>query len=263
MRKRIATILSIIIASHFAVSAKKSYHKSSHRTYSSRTHSKSHKKHLVKDLRPVLTIDDVKDNEHLWGIDISHYQTDIDWSKMQDEKPHFMFIKASEGADLRDNKYIDHYTEAKKIGIPVGSYHFFSYKSTGKEQARNFLAVAQHSTGDLIPVLDAEYTRSIPADKEKVTAELTDFVNAVYEQLGHYPIIYCNYKYFQAYLTESIQKKCKLWIVDYRNQPNGDWILWQKTDKFKLAAIKGHVDLNFFKGNATSLQELFYKSKNG
>jgi lysozyme len=210
----------------------------------------------------VLTIDDVKDSDQLWGIDISHYQSDIDWSKMMVEKPHFMFIKASEGANMQDNKYFDYYTEAKKIGIPVGSYHFFSYKSTGKEQAKNFLSVAQHSTGDLIPVLDAEYTRSIPADKEKVTVELTDFVNAVYEQLGYYPIIYCNYKYFQAYLTESIQKKCKLWIVEYRNQPVGDWTLWQKTDKFKLAGIKGHVDLNFFKGNQTTLQELLYKSKN-
>jgi len=258
MTKRLVTILSIIIASHFAVSAKKSHHKSSHRAYS-----KSHKTHHSKDLRPELTIEDVKDTEQLWGIDISHYQTSIDWPRMQNEKPHFMFIKASEGADLRDNKYNSYYTEAKKLGIPVGSYHFFSYKSTGKEQAKNFLAVAQHTTGDLIPVLDAEYTRSIPADKEKVTAELTDFVNAVYEKLGYYPIIYCNSRYFQAYLTEAIQKKCKLWIVEYRNRPDGDWTLWQKTNKFKLASIKGHVDLNLFKGNQTNLQELLYKNKNG
>jgi lysozyme len=263
MTKRIATILSIIIASHFGVAAKKSQHRSHHHTYSSRTHSKSHRIHRVKDLRPELTIEDVKDTEQLWGIDISHYQKDIDWAKMQNEKPHFMFIKASEGADRIDEKYLTNYTEARKLGIPVGSYHFFSYKSTGKEQAKNFLAVARHSTGDLIPVLDAEFTRSIPADKEKVTAELTDFINTIYEQLGYYPIIYCNYKYFQAYLTESIQKNCKLWIVEYRNQPDGDWTLWQKTNKFKLASIKGHVDLNFFKGNLTNLQELFYKSKNG
>ena len=263
MTKRITTLLCIIIASHFVVSAKKSHHKSSHRTYSSHIHSKSHKKHQVKDLRPVLTIDDVKDNEQLWGIDISHYQTDIDWSQLQNEKPHFMFIKASEGANLQDNKYISYYTEARKLGIPVGSYHFFSYKSTGIEQAKNFLAVAQHSTGDLIPVLDAEYTRSIPADKEKVTAELNDFVNAVYEKLGYYPIIYCNYKYVHEYLTEAIQKKCKLWIVEYKNQPIADWALWQKTNKFKLAAIKGHVDLNLLNGNQTKLQELLYISKNG
>jgi lysozyme len=266
MKKRIVTLLSLIIALQFTVSAKKPHHKSNHATYSSRTHSgsnKGRKAHKVTDLRPVLTINDINDPEHLWGIDISHYQSDINWVELENEKPNFMFIKASEGADIQDTKYSSYYSEAKKIGIPVGSYHFFSYKSSGKEQAKNFLAVAQHSNGDLIPVLDAEYTRSIPADKEKVTAELSDFVDAVYEKLGYYPIIYCNYRYFSAYLTETIQKKCKLWIVEYKNQPNGDWTLWQKTDRFKLTAIKGHVDLNFFNGNQTGLQALLYKSKNG
>ena len=268
-KKRFVAILSLIVASHFAVSAKKTYKKSSrhHHTYAqSKSHSKKSTKkttYHVKDTRPEMTIADVKDSDKLWGIDVSHYQAEIDWLALSKEKPNFMFIKASEGINMKDSKYSTYYSEAKKLGIPVGSYHFFSYKSSGKEQAANFLSVAQHSSGDLLPVLDAEYVKSMPEDKARIKAELIDFVTTVYNKLGLYPIIYCNYRYFQAYLAETIlQTNCKLWIVDYRNEPNCPWTLWQSTNKFKLSAIKGHVDLNFFNGNMDMLKDIFVQNIN-
>jgi lysozyme len=257
MKKFLLTLLSLIIASHVMIMAKKPHYKSHGRhAYSSRAYKK---KRVRVDNRPEMTINDVKDTGNPWGIDISHYQSDIDWNTLQIEKPHFMFIKASEGIDLKDHKYDVYYSEAKKIGIPVGSYHFFSYKSSGKDQAENFLSVAQHQTGDLLPVLDAEYIRKMPKDRQKITEELTNFVNTVYERLGFYPIIYCSYRYCQTYLTEAIQKKCKLWIVDYKNKPNGNWTLWQATNKFKLSSIKGHVDLNIFNGSIHAMKDIFFQ----
>ncbi|MDP4209830.1 MAG: glycoside hydrolase family 25 protein [Bacteroidota bacterium] len=263
MRKRIAMIVSMVIASHFTVSAQKT-HKKSHGQRVHATHGQlhAHKKrnaHKIKDTRPEVTINDVKDLENLWGIDVSHHQSKINWEALESEKPHFMFIKASEGTTIQDEKYSTYYSEAKKLDIPVGSYHFFSYKSTGKEQADHFFSIAQHRTGDLLPVLDAEYIRRMPRDKEKITKELTDFVNSVYERLGFYPIIYCSYRYCQTYLSEEIQKKCKLWIADYKAMPRYEWTLWQTTNKFRLASIQGHVDLNFLNGNINNLKELFIK----
>jgi lysozyme len=267
MRKHTYILFAFLAISHMGAYAKKSHRKShkqkAHTAYASKHSKKKRVSHKTHDLRPTLTLDDVKDLENLWGIDISHYQSTIDWEGLATEKPNFMFIKASEGIDIQDSKYISHYTEARRLGIPVGSYHFFSYKSPGKEQANNFLAVAQHNNGDLLPVLDAEYTRSTPKDRIKVAAELSDFVNTVYEKLGKYPIIYCNYSYYQAFLTEGIIDKCKLWIVDYKNQPTCPWTFWQTTDRFKLTSIKGHVDLNIFNGTQDNLKELFYYKATG
>jgi len=265
MKKRIAVILSLIIASQFTVFARKT-HKPNRNIHTShiKTHSHNkHKTHKVKDLRPELTIDDVKNQENLWGIDVSHYQSNINWVDLENEKPNFMFIKASEGTSFKDEKYSTYYTEAKKLGIPVGSYHFFTYNSTGKDQANNFLSTAQHTNGDLLPVLDAEYTRSMPNDKEKIKAELIDYVITIYDKLGFYPIIYCNYRYFQTYLAETILQNCKLWIVDYKDKPECNWTLWQSTNKFKLTSIKGHVDLNFINGGITNLKDLIYETKTG
>jgi len=264
--KKLVFIISLLLIVVFAGATS---HKSTAKHRSSKSHSKSYTHHKTYskpkvDTRPELTLKDVQIPNKLWGIDISHYQADINWLALSDERPNFMFIKASEGINLKDEKYASYYDEASKLGIPVGSYHFFSYKSSGKEQAENFLSVAKHKNGDLLPVLDAEYTKSMPEDKSKIKAELIDFVTTIYQKLGSYPIIYCNHRYFQTYLAETIlQANCKLWIVDYKNEPICNWTLWQSTDKLKLAAIKGHVDLNFFNGDLESLKNILYKAENG
>lgn len=219
-----------------------------------RRHSKH--KHYRKPT-PEVTISHVNTLEHPWGIDISHYQTDIDWIKLGQQKPNFIFLKATEGATIQDQKYEEYYHQIGELDIPVGSYHFFSYKSTGEDQAKNFLSTVKRKQGDLPLVLDAEYTRTMP-EKELVKKELLIFINLVYQAMGTYPMIYCNYKYYQTYLQEIIPEACKLWIVDYQRKPDCDWTFWQTTSKFKLDAIKGHVDLNLFNGTKQSLESLLF-----
>jgi len=249
MQKRLISLLCIIFLVQFSVFAKKQHN----------TH-KSHKAiHKVHHIQPTVTLNDVKPLENVWGIDVSHYQNDINWDKLGEQKPNFMFIKASEGVTLQDTKYLEHYAEAKKRKILVGSYHFFSYKSTGKDQADNFLSIAQHKDSDLLPVLDVEFTKEMP-QKAEVTCELLSFVNTIYEKLGHYPIVYCDYKFYKIYLQENLCDKCKLWIVNYKEKPSCDWAFWQTTDKFKLEGIRGFVDLNMFNGSIANLNSMLYHS---
>lgn len=251
MQKRLISVLCLILLLQFSVSAKKS-HKTSKRH--------SHKRHEILDKRPALTLEDVKPAENVWGIDVSHYQSSINWEILGQQKPNFMFIKASEGATFQDMTYLVNYNEARKRGILVGSYHFFSYKVSGIEQANNFLAIALHKDSDLLPVLDAEFTRKMPK-KDWVVKELANFVNTIYEKLGHYPIVYCNNRYFNLYLKEHLQDKCKLWIVDYKAKPQGDWAFWQTTNKLKLNGIRGYVDLNMFNGPMANMKNLLYQKK--
>lgn len=248
MLKRLFPILCIIIFSQFSAFAKKS-----HRIH--RSHKTTHKTLHIQ--QPTVTLEEVKLPENVWGIDVSHHQNDINWELLGEQKPNFMFIKASEGVTCQDTKYLQNYSEAKKRRILVGSYHFFSYKSCGKDQASNFLSIAQHKDSDLLPVLDAEFSRKMPK-KEKVINELTSFINTIYEKLGHYPIVYCDYRFYKLYLQEHLSDKCKLWIVNYKEKPNCDWAFWQKTDKFKLAGIRGFVDLNMFNGPVTNLNSMLY-----
>lgn len=194
-------------------------------------------------------------NQKLWGIDISHYQEIYDWDKIKEQKPEFVFIKTSEGSTIKDDKYLTFYEKFRELKIPVGSYHFFTYTSNGKSQALNFLSVARYRRGDLPLVLDAEYAKKMP-DSRIVTRELTAFLTTVKKETGCNPIIYCPYSYYLKYIKNIITTKSKLWIVDYKEEPDCNWTFWQTTEKYKMPGIKGFVDFNLFKGSNEDLKKL-------
>lgn len=207
--------------------------------------------------KQIINFQTVTSENKIWGIDVSHHQSDIDWKSLLRQKPHFIFFKATEGASIKDSKYEENYYEARNYGIIVGSYHFFSYRSSGVEQANNFLKVAKYKSGDLPLVIDAEYSRKMPS-KKVVTKELTDFMKIITRKTGKKPIVYCDYDFYIQYLKGNLKNKHYLWICDYRQQPECDWTFWQTTDKFEIQGVKGRVDLNIFNGTRADLKALLF-----
>lgn len=62
--------------------------------------------------------------------------------------------------------------------MKIGAYHFFSYNSPGKLQAKYFIRYAKLQKGDLPYVLNAEYKTPMPKRKV-VTRELLSFLETV------------------------------------------------------------------------------------
>ena len=195
------------------------------------------------------------EQDKTWGLDISHYQEVYDWDKIKDQELGFIFIKATEGSDYQDPKYSEFYNEIRKPNIPVGSYHFLTYLSTGKNQANNFLTYAKYQKGDLPLVLDAEFAKKMP-EKELVKKQLKEFVTTIFKKTGFYPIIYCPFNYYKLYVKDNLTLKCRLWIVDYRTRPDCDWTFWQTTEKYRVHGIKGYVDFNQFNGTKKDLKQM-------
>ena len=60
------------------------------------------------------------------GIDVSHYQGEIDWQEVvRNEQISYVYIKATEGASLVDEYYLQNLEGARRVGLSVGSYHFY------------------------------------------------------------------------------------------------------------------------------------------
>ncbi len=205
-----------------------------------------------------VTFKQIKSEGKIWGIDLSHHQGDINWNKLITEKPYFIFLKSTEGATHHDRKYREYYKNARKHGIIVGTYHFLSYRSSGKAQAKHFLKIARLNKGDLPPVLDAEFRKNMP-DNEKVTKKIKDFLDTVIKTTGCKPIIYCDYDFYVKYIKGKLNQNYSLWICDYRHRPHGKWLFWQTTDRFKIAGINGRVDFNLFNGNKEKLKNILIK----
>ena len=199
------------------------------------------------------------------GVDISSYQADVDMEKLKEQDIRFVYIKASEGSKLQDDKFASNWENALKAGLPSGAYHFFSFDSPGGTQAENFItAVGDDIKGRLLPVVDVEYygdKEKNPPEKEDVIRELTVFLNAVEDKYGVKPMIYTGAGIYEKYLSD-LAPEYKFWISSLYTplswNYHGDWYIWQYLNRGRLEGCSGgeqYIDLNVLNKEKT-LDEL-------
>ena len=199
------------------------------------------------------------------GVDISSYQADVDMEKLKEQDIRFVYIKASEGSKLQDDKFASNWENALKAGLPSGAYHFFSFDSPGSTQAENFIkAVGDDIKGRLLPVVDVEYygdKEKNPPEKEDVIRELTVFLNAVEDKYGVKPMIYTGAEIYEKYLSD-FSGGYKFWISSLYTplswNYHGDWYIWQYLNRGRLEGCSGgeqYIDLNVLNKEKT-LDEL-------
>lgn len=208
------------------------------------------------------------------GIDISHHQGKIVWSKI-DTNIKFTIIKATEGLDFKD-KYFDYnWKEIKNTNIYRGAYHYFRPNKSGIEQAKFFLKTVGFKKGDIIPVIDIEKMnykityiykkrgkKTIKLKRIKVQnliayQNLKDMIDYIYEVLHVKPILYTSTCHWKSYYDKFFENEHHhiLWIADYRKNvinPNipkcwNDWTIWQYSPKYKIKGLNKYVDINISK----------------
>lgn len=192
------------------------------------------------------------------GIDISHYQTIIDWDKLSKEKISFIYIKATEGATRLDDKFKAHWINATKHNFRVGAYHFYIPNKSGKDQAANFIKNVPNLRNNLPPVIDLEFNINNKSKKTKdqLINEISDFIKEVESHYDKTVIIYTNISFYN-YFIKSNFKNCKLWISDKEEKPrvdNDKWLIWQYTHHGRINGFNGYVDLNVLNGTLKDLE---------
>ena len=198
------------------------------------------------------------------GIDISHYQGDIDWKMLKQTRQgqfpvQFIFMKATEGGDFADDKFVANFDSARAHGFIRGAYHFYNPKTDAHKQADFFINSVKLEPGDLPPVLDIEKKSR---DIKKLQQDLKIWLRKVEKHYGVKPIIYASYKFKTKYLNDSVFDSYPYWIAHYYVDSvkyQGEWKFWQHTDVGTLPGIDEKVDLNIFNGSSTDLKGLLLK----
>ena len=198
------------------------------------------------------------------GVDISRYQGDVDMEELASQRVSFVYIKATEGAGHTDEMFRENWEKAKNTGIPRGAYHFFSFESSGVEQARNYIETVGDLTGDLVPVVDVEYytSRGMGApEKEDIVREL----KACLEELENYyhvkPMIYSSRAGYRDFLAGEVTGY-PMWVrsifLPAAMEGWKEWTIWQYTDTATLRGYTGgekYIDMNVLSRDVT-LEEL-------
>lgn len=200
----------------------------------------------------------------LRGVDVSHYQGEIDWQQIREQGVDFAFIKATEGSSYVDERYEENRENAREAGLYIGAYHFFSFDSPAASQAEHFIATAGDLSGALPPVVDIEYygdKRKDPPEKAQVVSGLQELLDALETEYGVKPIIYTTYTVYNKYIRNGFQEY-PLWIRNVYYPPadiGREWIFWQYSDTGKLRGTAGEekfVDLNVFQKGREELEKL-------
>ena len=195
------------------------------------------------------------------GIDISHYQGEVDWNLLEKTRQgrfpvEFIFMKATEGGDFADDKFVANFDSAKAHGFIRGAYHFYNPKTDPNKQADFFIRSVKLEPGDLPPVLDIEKKSK---DVKKLQGDLKIWLRKIENHYGVKPIIYASYKFKTSYLNDSIFDTYPYWIAHYYVDSvkyQGEWKFWQHTDVGTLPGIDEQVDLNVFNGSSVNLRKM-------
>lgn len=191
------------------------------------------------------------------GIDVSHYQDEINWKKVATNGLDFGFVKATEGVSLRDSFFCSNWNGMREVGIRRGAYHFFRPSYSAHAQADHFIQLVEMETGDLAPVLDVEVLDGV--SRVDLLKGMYIWLFRVEIAYGVKPIIYTNQTFYNRHLAGRFDDY-PIWIARYNVWPprirgEAQWSFWQYGDRGRVPGINGHVDVNVFRGTKAELEQ--------
>ena len=196
---------------------------------------------------------------YVLGIDVSHYQGDIDWHAVAASGVKFAYIKATEGVSYVDPSFAQNVAGAQAAGMLVGAYHFLTAGNI-VDQADRFNNVAGQL--DLPMALDVE---------ELVDArDVLGWFNYALLDANAKQILYCDPARAQSLTAQLLTAQLltaarpqladyPLWIAEYgvnvpRTAPWTRWAFWQHTEGGHIPGIRTPVDLDHFNGDLAALR---------
>lgn len=208
--------------------------------------------HMVRAVALTLTAPAHINTHHREGIDVSHYQGYIDWDKVAASAAiSYVYIKATEGSGFLDDTYERNLREARRVGLSVGSYHFYRPNISPKEQFDNLTTYVRPDEQDLVPLIDIE-SRGKVSDRQFVE-DLKTFVRMVEKHYGKKPLLYTYQNFYNRHLSG--QLTAYPWMIaKYQSeQPllndDKDYIIWQYSSTGTIPGIRGNVDRSRLMGN--------------
>lgn len=188
------------------------------------------------------------------GIDVSAYQSEIDWAQVAGAGIRFAIIRAGVGR-LFDARYLDNIQQAYANGIQIGLY-WFSYAtnaSEAREEAERILEASSVRPLSYPLAFDFEESsvqyavaHGIQITQEFVT-EIAHVFCSTIADAGYKPMVYSNLDFLRQYLNlNALGTNCRLWLAEWEaSYPSRQADIWQYSQNGRIAGIRTTVDLDF------------------
>ena len=192
------------------------------------------------------------------GIDVSKFQSSINWQKVKNAGINFVIIRCGyrgygSGVLVQDPMFASHITGAKAAGLRVGIYFFSQAISEAEavEEASMAVKLARQYGINMPIAIDSEYAnggagRADGLSKSARTDITIAFCNTV-ANAGYKPMVYASKSWFSDHLDVSrFPSSYRIWVAHYAKTCGytGRYDIWQNTSKGSVDGVKGNVDMN-------------------
>lgn len=188
------------------------------------------------------------------GIDVSNWQGHIDYRQVKEAGIEVVYIKSSQGSNIKDAYFDINYKNAKANGLKVGFYHFLTATNTGEaeQEARFFASVIAGKRPDCKLVMDYEVFGGVSIEESNNIAQV--FLETVKRLTNKEVIVYSDLSNARDRFGRQIADNYELWIAyygDYNNLRDIEtrwqrWIGVQYTDRGYVPGIQGNVDRDLY-----------------
>lgn len=206
-----------------------------------------------------------KYKRHYMGIDVSHWQGEIDYNQMvESNKVDFMIARigwysTSSEKLVVDSQFERNYKEARSRNIPLGAY-VYSYATSVEESKKEAEAVVKYlketnQTNYELPIFyDLENDNQISLGKETLNQMAITFCETL-KNAGYKVGVYSYSYWFDNYMDLSkLPNDYALWVAQYDKNDGKlpsdldkyaeTHDIWQYTSTGKVDGIQGDVDMN-------------------
>ena len=185
------------------------------------------------------------------GIDVSHYDGNINW-RIVKEHIDFAILRLGWIGNTHhelDTKFEIYYNECKREGIPIGIY-VYNYCNTPETAKIGANWAVNHLKGkhiDLPVYIDMEDI-SIEHLGRKTLTDICISFNNVIQNAGYWAGVYANLNWYRNYLNKDIIKeRYTTWIADYgvpQDRFEGQYDMLQYSETGRVPGISSNVDMN-------------------
>ncbi len=186
------------------------------------------------------------------GIDVSHFQGNIDWNKVKGNID-FAILRlgwiGNNNNHTLDTKFETYYNACKSTGIPIGVYvyNYCNSEDTVKSGAEWTVNQLKDKGIDLPIYIDMEDRSIENLGKDKLTSICIAF-NTVIENAGYWAGVYANLNWYTNYLNkDTIKARYTTWVAHYgisQDRYVGQYDMLQYSDTGKISGISGNVDMD-------------------
>lgn len=191
------------------------------------------------------------------GVDVARFQTAVDWKTARANGVNFAFIKATEGGDLVDPMFKDHWRGAAQAGVKRGAYLFYYHCRAPEEQARWFFRHVPKVAGSLPPVLDMEWTPTSPTctirrEPSVIRRDAAVIIAMMTKHYGTAPLLYTTVDFYEDNALWKLSG-VEFWLRSVAAHPSErysaqPWTFWQYTSTGVVPGLEGKSDINVFAG---------------